>query len=278
MNSYIVASQTTRLFQTITWHFILLSSFSGLDLFKGGGLSHLSDSLDHSSASRLTISQVGLCTLSHITLIQVLGQYEVTTAKTFLRSAKLRNLHHSPACPDELQKCRDSFEKLLQPQQPRLMDIIASPPRRTQPLPTLVRNAFFAASIDPPEEVEFLSHVVEQGVRYSIRSQHEGNSGLLLPSRDGDPIPCLIEYILRTNKPQSQTFFILRQYQKANISSDPFLKYPRLRARIWSTVLHQELDVMDHRVLSEQFAKFEIDWEEKRVAVIFSLAKVRGLT
>lgn len=143
---------------------------------------------------------------------------------------------------------------------------ITSQPKRV--IPEHLRTILAESGHDVPHKAQFLTHLTVEGLPYAVRTRHEGNSGILI---NGE-VPVQIEYILRFDS--GVICAVVRQYQPADVDFDPFSDFPLIGAKMWSTELFEQLEVVPIKYLKIQFAKCKVPWEGKDVTVIISLDKV----
>ena len=90
-------------------------------------------------------------------------------------------------------------------------------------------------------------------------------------------IPVRIEY-----DENGQIFVAVHQYQSLSVDNDPFLRYPALRAKLWSTRLHDSLDIIDKNMFGGQYASwtipYPVDANTSEATVIMSLSRVRYMS
>lgn len=140
--------------------------------------------------------------------VNISGEYEETTGRSFVRSANLRALTLKDS-PQPLQQCKAMFESLVAPEVRNTLkaDIhsqaveVEDTDREqvtstaAKPLPPALRSAITSAGHIAPHRAKLLSHLTVRGVRYSVRSKHEGNSGILLEDVDNNSIAVCIEHM-----------------------------------------------------------------------------------
>ncbi len=187
------------------------------------------------------------------------------------------NLFTCTSCPEALTECRFIFDKLVaqQSHDTHVVDALMDPStenpshrqRPLRPLASDLSEAFNEISHLKPHvtsRVQYLTHLTQHGIRYSIRSRHVGNSAVLLLDATGKQRPARIEYIFRLPTLQDQIFVAVRQYQELDAESmrnDPFRKYPQLRAEMWSTELYKELSIVQANMLDDQYASWVMPWK-----------------
>lgn len=150
---------------------------------------------------------------------------------------------------------------------------------RQERIPPDIHTAFAKGGYKCLPMAQSINQIRYQGVSYTARDKHEGNSCVLFKRRDA---PFCIEKILQfsTNNTSQHaprgTWIVGRSHLSANIAVDPYLQYPRLRARIWDEQLGPEVEVWPIQDIDTHFAKCSISWGDKKVAVVVSLSRVRS--
>ena len=128
-----------------------------------------------------------------------------------------------------------------------------------------------------PEKVMSSKRIRYNGIPYSTHSTHKGNSNVFLK---GVETPFTIQKILhipqlRTQELQNEFWLILRPYRQANVSFDPYKKFPPLRASLWDIDLELLEEMAPISSVEGQFAKCVVPWEGKQCTAVVSLARVR---
>ena len=122
-----------------------------------------------------------------------------------------------------------------------------------------------------------LTHYTHDGVNYSIKDIHKGNSGVLCKDSES---PYCIEQILAfpedlTNRSIQGMWLVVQRHRSPDVRVDPYGRYPLLQAKLWSTQLELTVHVLNPTEINSHFAKCVIQWEGQEVAVVVSLARVR---
>jgi hypothetical protein len=114
-----------------------------------------------------------------------------------------------------------------------------------------------------------------QGCTYTVPSSHAGNSCILV-SGNGigeQPVPACIQYILELPSPEGITTYVaIQRYICANVTYDPFLQFPILKARMWSTRL-AKLEIIPVDYICTHFACLFMKWEDEEVALVLSMSR-----
>jgi len=229
-----------------------------------------------------------------------IGEYEETIARSWYRSTYFRAMFTKANCPQAIRNCAEMFDTLVQPQSRNSLaiDVQLSAPGEDddddegEPAegelnfdgPTIrldheLRQAL--AQKQPGKSVPTtavrLTRYTRDGVNYSIKDVHEGNSGVLCKDSES---PYCIEQILAfpedvTNRSIQGMWLVVRRHKVPEIRIDPYGRYPLLRAKLWSTQLESTVDVLNPTEIDSHFAKCVIHWEGEEVAVVISLSRVR---
>lgn len=127
-----------------------------------------------------------------------------------------------------------------------------------------------------PHQAHFSSHLTVNGVRYTTRAKHEGNSNILVVGEDDEDVPVSIEHILQFPG-YSDAWVLVRAHRDVSVKNDPFRSFPLLRAKLYSPLLHDALELVHSSALEIHFAKHTFIWEEQQVSAIISLSRVGGV-
>ena len=233
-------------------------------------------------------------------IIYRIGEYEETIARSWYRSTYFCAIFTKANCPRAIQHCAEMFNKLVQPQnrnslaidiqlsaheedndddedEPAEDDLDFTGP--TIRLDDELRRAL--AHKQPgksvPTSAVRLTRYTRDGVNYSIKAVHEGNSSVLCNDSE---TPYCIEQIVAfpedvSNRSIQGMWLVVRCHRSADVRIDPYGRYPLLRAKLWSTQLESTVDVLNPAAINSHFAKCVIEWEGQEVAVVVSLARVR---
>jgi hypothetical protein len=119
------------------------------------------------------------------------------------------------------------------------------------------------ADDDQPEEPNKaeMRRVRLDGVFYTCAITHEGNSGIMFhPNGDTSlpPVPGVIE---RIQHAAGEYKFTVRRYLRADLqgAADPFSRWSYFKARLWSSVLAQDAEVIPFGGLSSHAIRYETD-------------------
>jgi hypothetical protein len=226
----------------------------------------------------------------------LLGEYEETIARSFVRSANLRRILEQTGTPAVIRNCKPMFQKLVDPQVrdtlvtdtlsfavddlddvevPDYMSDTTSPlPKIPDSLMTCLHESFDTT----PKCISLLPNLTMKGIVYSASSRHAGNSSVLIHSgRPGVLIPaqiqCFVQLILPDNINTPVMFVAARQYLPVNVKRDLFSTYPFLRAKLWSREL-DSLRLYTPESIESHFAHCPMEWEEQQVMAVISLSRV----
>ncbi|KAJ6491082.1 hypothetical protein C8R45DRAFT_778419, partial [Mycena sanguinolenta] len=169
------------------------------------------------------------------------GQLEATITKTFMRGANLRRWFNRPDCPAVITE----FKRLFDPAYPsgRNLTEVSAP-----------------LAIDGER-----AHYTYRGVNYSRAPTHLGNSLILYsPSPTDDPIAGSIEKIVTDDK---GTFFrVRRQAPLPTGLYDPFLCYPFLHAKSYSSQIGDAINTISPSAVLSHCARF--DYSKDRCVIL----------
>jgi hypothetical protein len=198
------------------------------------------------------------------------GQQESTLLRSYIQAAKLKYWLNRPSCPPVFRDVKALFDRFVSP-------LINTDPidvredRTTSPTPT---NA-------TPEDLRQLIHVrrvvlhartLHGGSVYTRHSTHVGNSLILFyPSgaRDMQPTPGIIRYIFEG---EQGVHFAVQRHLPLHSHPDPFRHYPHFPARLYSSALAENLEI----VMPEWVVSHFVRWNfSPRQIVAVSLCPVR---
>ena len=188
---------------------------------------------------------------SSILIVKILGEYEETISRSFIRSTALKCLILKTGTPEVIQNCEPIFRKLVDPQvrNTLLTDIVGlsgealdSSDDGDLPPVILKSSSYLPDSLKYcipkhlgylPASASTLSHITVAGLTYSVASKHTGNSCILLDSPSKTIfLPAQIEHIVQfvpnNNLSDVNTLVAVRRFKRLNNHSDPFSIYPLL--------------------------------------------------
>ena len=134
-------------------------------------------------------------------------------------------------------------------------------------------RAFPESSI--PKSATIVNRIMRQGIVYSTRAIHEGNSGVFVKdTRTPFSIQKIVEFSRVADGSGLQgPWLVVRRHMAAGVEVDPYLDYPLLKAKMWSPDLDSALEVLPMSDVVGHYAKHIISWGERKVAVIISLSR-----
>jgi len=226
----------------------------------------------------------------------LLGEYEETIARSFVRSANLRRILEQTGTPEVIQNCKPIFQKLLDPQVrgtlvtdllsfamddldvEEVSDYVSDTTSPLPEIPDSLMTCLHESFGETPKCISLLPNLTVKGIIYSAASRHVGNSSVLIHSgRPGVLIPaqiqCFVQLVLPDNINTPVTFVAAQRYLPANVKRDPFSAYPFLRAELWSREL-DSLGLYTPESIESHFAHYPMKWEERQVMAIISLSRV----
>lgn len=228
----------------------------------------------------------------------LLGEYEETIARSFVRTANLRRILEQTGTPEIIRNCKPIFQKFVDPQvrgtlitdvlsfamddldevEVEVSDYASDTTSPLPKIPDFLMTCLLESFDATPKCISLLPNLTIKGIMYSAASRHAGNSSVLIQSgRPGVLIPaqiqCFVQLVLPDNINTPVTFVAARRYLPANVKHDPFSGYPFLRAKLWS----HELDVLalyTPESIESHFAYYSMKWEEGQVMAVISLSRV----
>lgn len=212
-------------------------------------------------------------------------------------------------CPEAIQHCQSIFENFLKPQvrDTLITDMLSFSglanrtgdvemagsddsdsetefdelrtsyleKRNTSSIPNELYKALQGSlNFPPPRRARFLSHLTLDSITYSTSATHLGNSCVLVSIQGAKPIPARIDHIIQFDVSNStKTYLAIRRHILSSTRDDPFLRYPSLRARIWSDSM-ASYDIIVADDIQSHFAKCSLAWDDTDVTVVISLGRV----
>ena len=206
------------------------------------------------------------------------GEMETTMVHTFIKAGKLKQWLARPDCPPVIKECKILFDKAYAP---KVHDVVSGidDDRDGVFMETSFTDDHPAPCIVPDElrhftkkaKVVMRARLRHHGVIYAISSTHLGNS-LILFYPHGDksksPIPGCIKFIFEQGR---LVFAVQRQLEAAQGVLDPFEPYPHFSAKLYSSCLSEELEVVHVDWVLCHFARWQISSEH---VVVLSLSRV----
>jgi hypothetical protein len=213
------------------------------------------------------------------------GQLEETISMSFTTSSNLRALLLKEGCPSAIKNCHSLFAKLADPQirNTLLTDIshfsidleedTSFNPNDTAYIPEDIYKALqdHFLTREAPRAAKALTFYTMNGLTFSSFTWHRGNSSILVrPTRPFLPsVPAQIQTIIQISS--TETIYIVKYFLKS-MTSDPFQKYPTLRASLWSRNLGPLVAVKPEDVESH-FACLPIVRDGNECIAIISLSR-----
>jgi hypothetical protein len=235
-----------------------------------------------------------LLNIDPINFNDLLGEYEETIARSFVRSANLRRILDQTGTPEVIQNCKPIFQKLLNPEVrgTLITDMLSfamddlddvesedvSSDTTNPKIPDSLMICLLESFGEIPKIISLLPNLTMKGLIYSAASRHAGNSSVLIHSgRPGVLIPaqiqCFVELVVPDNINSPVTYVAAQRYLPANVKHDPFSTYPFLRAELWSREL-DSLQLYTPECIESHFAHCPMKWEEQQVMAVISLSRV----
>ena len=165
------------------------------------------------------------------------GELEPTLLRSFIHASKLRQWISRQDCPEFIKECKVVFDRAFAVE--KGSNVNALPSSAYGPVPNELRRFV------KEHEIALRARHHANGVGLACSFTHLGNS-LILFYLGGDacsePIPGSIKYIvLPVGKP---TFYIV-QWQLATLNIvDPFCCYPYFKAKMYSSEMDSNLEIV----------------------------------
>ncbi|PPQ79206.1 hypothetical protein CVT26_000557 [Gymnopilus dilepis] len=221
------------------------------------------------------------------------GEYEETISRSWYRSSNFRAVFTRTTCPQAIKHCANMFKALIRTDKRNSLatdsDILnldlASIGLIDQELPDDPPPSMNEVHLDPTVAAALRQYytrdvrtarspgrvALEEGIFYTTRAVHEGNSCVLV-----EDIPCRIEEILQcpgTESNSVDTWLVVRAYRAFHLD-DPYREYPALRASIWSSELEDSITLVHISQVKSQYAMCPISWRGAPAVVAVSLSRV----
>lgn len=145
---------------------------------------------------------------------------------------------------------------------------------RLRTIPADIHKALTDSKVEGvPTQAYLHSHLTVKGLTYTVRAKHEGNSNIFVLTKSKIAVPASITNFVTFN---GDTYVIVQRYRAANVceEDDPYLAFPWMRSKMWSTSLRKQLEVVAPQSLNAHFAKCVTRWKGEDVAVVISLSRV----
>ncbi|KAF8230131.1 hypothetical protein L208DRAFT_1477618, partial [Tricholoma matsutake] len=195
------------------------------------------------------------------------GELEPTLLKSYICASKLRQWIGRQDCPDFIKECKTVFDRAFATE------------KGSDSVDTLPASAFGPV---PPELHRLVKdHKIALRARHQIgsiffarSSTHLGNSLILFYPR-GDtclvPIPGSIKYIVSPASGKALFYIVQRQLAASPNIVDPFSRYLYFKAKMYSSKMSVDLEVVHVDWVVSHFAQWEVTQEH---AVILNLSCV----
>lgn len=146
---------------------------------------------------------------------------ELTIVKTLVRTANLRRWLHRPDCPEAVRQLKVLFDKCFVP---------VNAPHNT--------GAF------TKRKGAFRAYAKHNGVNFSPHTTHKGNANIIYrPMSSGTPLAGQIQRI--ENVGNTVRLHVRQHLPLSTSLYDPFLRYPHLHAKTYSSDLSHTEDIID---------------------------------
>lgn len=197
--------------------------------------------------------------------------------QSYLKAARLRSWLARPQCPLAIRECKILLDRAYGTAQAHQdlndddndgvpIPVTAVPTPVPQDLKGLIHQC----------SVVLRAHVKHEGVAYSRSSTHVGNSLITFypqGCRTMSPVPGSIKYIYGSNG--MLTFAVQRQSPLQEKHQDPFSTYLHFPAKLYSSVMSDDLEVVCLSWVVSHFACWAVAHDH---VVILSLCRVSSLS
>ena len=204
------------------------------------------------------------------------GEMETAMVHTFIKAGKLKWWLARPYCPPVIKECKILFNKAYAL---KVHDVVSGidDDRDSVFMETSFTDDHPAPCIVPDEPHRFTkkakvvmhTRLRHHGIIYTISSTHLGNSLILFylySNKSKSLIPGCIKFIFEQGQ---LVFAVQRQLEAAQGILDPFEPYPHFLAKLYSSCLSEELEVVHVDWVLCHFARWQISSEH---IVVLSLS------
>ncbi|KAG6913412.1 hypothetical protein DXG01_007033 [Tephrocybe rancida] len=201
-------------------------------------------------------------------------EYEETIAQSWHRAANLKGLLLKEGCPETVWKCLPMFNTLVRPpsrgtlaifdaEESDSFDESTADKHTLVPLPIEYGKVFQRARPGHfyPPDVVLSTHVQHLGLSYTTHTRHAGNGFILLHDTAA---PFFIKHIVEF--PESKhsnalqgTWLIGSHAMPTVYTSDPYMAWPELGARLWSVNMYPEVKAVMLSDVEAHSAWLELD-------------------
>jgi hypothetical protein len=203
---------------------------------------------------------------------------ETTMLNTFIKAGKLKRWLARTDCPPVIKECKTLFDKAYAP---RVQDdsevdysgdgiFVETSFTDNHPVPRTVPNELRPLTLKA--KAAMCARLRHHGIIYTNSSTHLGNSLVhFYPHNDKSksPIPGCIKYIFEQQG--RMVFAVQRQLELPHGTLDPFEPYPHFAAKLYTSHLSKELEVVHVDWVMCHFARWQMSSEH---AAVLSLSRV----
>ncbi|KAF8237594.1 hypothetical protein L208DRAFT_1246344, partial [Tricholoma matsutake] len=192
------------------------------------------------------------------------GELEPTLLKSYICASKLRQWIGRRDCPDFIKECKTVFDRAFATE------------KGSDSVDALPASAFGPV---PPElcrlvkdrEIALRARHQIGSILFARSSTHLGNSLVLFYPGGDTPIPGSIKYIVSPASGKAPFYIVQWQLAASPNIVDPFSRYPYFKAKMYSSKMSVNLEVVHVDWVVSHFAWWEVTQEH---AVILNLSRV----
>ena len=125
-----------------------------------------------------------------------------------------------------------------------------------------------------PATANSTNRLTTPGASYTTSAVHEGNSGIICKGSNAPfSIVDILEFSNNSGPGRMDIFwFVVKRYRKATgLNTDPYAKYPHLKAKLWDTELEDDIEVLPLSSVQTHFAKCTVPIQGINYTVVVSL-------
>jgi len=206
------------------------------------------------------------------------GEMETTMVHTFIKAGKLKRWLARTDCPPVIKECKILFDKAYAPKVHDISEVddggdgvfVETSFTDDHPAPCVVPDEL--RRFTQKAKAVMRARLRHRGIIYAISSTHLGNSLVhFYPhgDRSKSPIPGCIKFIFEQQG--RMVFAVQHQLEAPQGVLDPFEPYPHFAAKLYSSRLSEELEVVHVDWVLCHFARWQISSEH---VVVLSLSRV----
>jgi hypothetical protein len=212
----------------------------------------------------------------------ILGELEPTMLQCFIKAGKLKRWLARPDCSDAIKQCKNFFDRAYHPksddntkrfnEDELFFDDDPSTETQASADSSLKQTPDDLYPLLRQDQVALPARHKHKGVIYARSSTHLGNSLVQFypqGDRTTSPVPASIKYIFYDR--HRTAYAVQRQVPLPDNHPDPFARYPHFPAKLYSSAISQNLEVIEVNWVLSHFARWQLS---PQYAVVLSLSLI----